>query len=156
MCREGAVRELSVVVTLIGYVRSRVHYISKNKGPAFAGPFYLGFRIQFAPRTCSLASSFNVPLVRLSRSLVPLRPMHQIALQNPAYMYVDEIGDIYFDLNKNLCHQIKIKFVLTLIRFSPMLTYSRVRSACLESPFRVIIEFFLRNMFDLIQLKRAL
>ena len=63
-------------------------------------------------------------------------------------MYVDEIGDIYFDPNKNLCHQIKIKFVLTLIRFSPMLTYSRVRSACLESPFRVIIEFFLRNMFD--------
>ena len=71
-------------------------------------------------------------------------------------MYVDEIGDIYFDLNKNLCHQIKIKFVLTLVRSPAMLTYSRVRSACLESPFRVIIEFFLRNMFDLIQLKRAL
>lgn len=80
------------MVTLGEDVRSRVHYIV-IKGPAFAGPFYFGFRIQFAHRTCSLASSFNVPLVRLSRSLVPLRPMHQIALQNPAYMYIDAIED---------------------------------------------------------------
>ena len=48
MCREGAVRELSVVVTLIGDFRSRVHYII-NEGQFYkTDPLILDFAFKRA------------------------------------------------------------------------------------------------------------
>lgn len=66
MCREGAVRELSVVVTLVGAVRSRVHLHSKQGSVYKTDPFTLDFA--FNLRLALVRSSEMLDLFRIKLS----------------------------------------------------------------------------------------